>query len=287
MLIHEVCEKSSLTKKAVEYYEKQGLVQPEIGTNGYRNYSERDLSTLKEIAVLRKIGLSISEIKHVFSSDNRTAVLTKYKYLLDLKKERATEQQKSLELLIENIHIDKVKDYIDLHLNTSFTIREKLVHAFPGAFGMYLAVHFGPFLNETLDTPEKEMAYERIVNYLDRLNIPRELEERIGEFMPNQEYEEMEKMSTAMKQGLNHIEGYIKENRENIEEYLKFRYSKDFQATSAYKLQQLLSEFLTSNGYEEHVIQNLKILSSSYREYSEKLHAANEWFMKEFPGIKE
>ncbi|GIP31587.1 MerR family transcriptional regulator [Paenibacillus sp. J2TS4] len=54
MLIHEVCKKCSLTKKAIEYYEKQGLVHPEVGGNGYRNYSDKDLSLLKEISVLRR-----------------------------------------------------------------------------------------------------------------------------------------------------------------------------------------------------------------------------------------
>ena len=36
MLINEVCKECNLTKKAVEYYTEQGLIQPRIKENGYR-----------------------------------------------------------------------------------------------------------------------------------------------------------------------------------------------------------------------------------------------------------
>lgn len=35
MLINEVCKECNLTKKAVEYYTEQGLIQPRITENGY------------------------------------------------------------------------------------------------------------------------------------------------------------------------------------------------------------------------------------------------------------
>jgi len=86
MFIHEVCKKCSLTKKAIYYYEKQELIRPNIGENGYRNYSDVDVATLKEIFVLRKLGLTIFEIKNVLLSSNKDASLLKYKYLIDLKR---------------------------------------------------------------------------------------------------------------------------------------------------------------------------------------------------------
>ncbi len=42
MLINEVCKECNLTKKAVEYYTEQGLIQPRITENGYRQFSETD-----------------------------------------------------------------------------------------------------------------------------------------------------------------------------------------------------------------------------------------------------
>ena len=56
MLINEVCKECNLTKKAVEYYTEQGLIQPRITENGYRQFSETDALKLKRIAVLRGLG---------------------------------------------------------------------------------------------------------------------------------------------------------------------------------------------------------------------------------------
>ena len=53
MLINEVCKKCGLTKKAIEYYEEQGLTHPQIMGNGYRMFSEDDVIQLNKIAVLR------------------------------------------------------------------------------------------------------------------------------------------------------------------------------------------------------------------------------------------
>jgi len=59
MLIKDVCKKCKLAKKAVEYYEQQGLISPAVEDNGYRNYSDEDISVLKEIGTLRKLGISL------------------------------------------------------------------------------------------------------------------------------------------------------------------------------------------------------------------------------------
>lgn len=39
MLISEVCNLTGLTKKAISYYEQQGLIKPIRGVNRYREYS--------------------------------------------------------------------------------------------------------------------------------------------------------------------------------------------------------------------------------------------------------
>ena len=72
MLIHEVCKKCSLTKKAVEYYIEAGLISPFVQENGYRDFSAKDVDLLRKISILRNLGLSVSEIKSVFSVQNLT-----------------------------------------------------------------------------------------------------------------------------------------------------------------------------------------------------------------------
>jgi len=49
MLINEVCKRCGLTKKAIEYYEEQGLTRPQIMENGYRVFSEDDVIQLNKI----------------------------------------------------------------------------------------------------------------------------------------------------------------------------------------------------------------------------------------------
>lgn len=283
MFIHEVCKKCSVTKKAIYYYEKQGLIRPNIGENGYRNYSDEDVSTLKEIFVLRKLGLTISEINNVLLSSNKAVSLLKYKYLMDLKREKVMEQQKCLELLIENYNVDKGIEYIDIHLNRSFTIKEKLIQAFPGVYGIFLSVHFGPFLNEKADTPEKEEAYGKIVDFLDKVRITREMEEYLESVIPLTDQEVIEKMNSTFLNAVKDIENYIVNNQQEIEEYIKFRNSKAYKSTPAFKLQQLLVEFQQSSGYDEVFVENLKILSASYLEYSEKLQEANKILLERYP----
>lgn len=74
MLINEVCKECNLTKKAVEYYTEQGLIQPRITENGYRQFSETDALKLKRIAVLRGLGFSVPEIRTILENDTHTAI---------------------------------------------------------------------------------------------------------------------------------------------------------------------------------------------------------------------
>ena len=71
MLINEVCKRCGLTKKAIEYYEEQGLTRPQIMENGYRVFSEDDVIQLNKIAVLRGLGISVADIKTVLAENDR------------------------------------------------------------------------------------------------------------------------------------------------------------------------------------------------------------------------
>lgn len=49
MLRNEIQKRTALTRKAIEYYGKNGLIDPCKSENGYRHYSEKDLSVLKKL----------------------------------------------------------------------------------------------------------------------------------------------------------------------------------------------------------------------------------------------
>ena len=64
MRIKEVEQRTGLTAKAIRLYESKGLLKPARETeNDYRDYTEEDVSRLKTIAILRKLDLSVAEIK--------------------------------------------------------------------------------------------------------------------------------------------------------------------------------------------------------------------------------
>ena len=290
MLIKEVCKECSLTKKAIEYYEKQGLVCPKVSENRYRNYNSKDIYILKEISVLRRLGLSIDDIKDVLSSSNKSATLSKYKYLIDLKMEKVTVQEKCLENLIANYDIDEEIKYINSNINCLFTIKEKLVQSFPGTYGMYLSIHFGEFLNEKINSEEKEEAYSKIVNFLDsisNINITAEMEKYLESYFTIMEKTDIEKMNSHILNAVEDIDNYISKNKKSLEEYIEVRTSEEFKLSQAYKFQQLLLNYQQSNGYYETFIPNLKILSRSYCEYADKLQKGNKLLIEKYPQIKD
>lgn len=67
MKINEVVKITGLTKKAIRLYEDRGLITVERSENGYRFYSEQDVKILEQIKLLRTAGVSITDIKLLFS----------------------------------------------------------------------------------------------------------------------------------------------------------------------------------------------------------------------------
>lgn len=64
MKINEVEQTIGMTKKNIRFYEQEGLLMPSrTPGNGYRDYSAEDINTLRQIKLLRKLGISIEDIK--------------------------------------------------------------------------------------------------------------------------------------------------------------------------------------------------------------------------------
>ena len=69
MKIKQVEELVGITSKNIRFYESQGLLTPERAENGYREYHQKNIDTLKKIKLLRKLGVSVEEIKAVLNYD--------------------------------------------------------------------------------------------------------------------------------------------------------------------------------------------------------------------------
>lgn len=66
MKINEVEALVGITKKNIRFYEAEGLLTPQRNReNGYRSYSDEDVAVLRQVKLLRKLGLPLSEIRAI------------------------------------------------------------------------------------------------------------------------------------------------------------------------------------------------------------------------------
>lgn len=66
MKINEVEALVGITKKNIRFYEEKGLLTPGRNSeNGYRDYGEAEVATLRRIKLLRKLGVPIEEIRRM------------------------------------------------------------------------------------------------------------------------------------------------------------------------------------------------------------------------------
>lgn len=66
MRINEVERLVGITKRNIRFYEKEGLLSPgRSSENGYRDYSEADVETLKQVKLFRKLNLPLEEIRRL------------------------------------------------------------------------------------------------------------------------------------------------------------------------------------------------------------------------------
>ena len=67
MTIKELDERTGMTRANIRYYENEGLLHPARLENGYRDYSEADVSALEKIKLLRQLHMDLETIRAVQS----------------------------------------------------------------------------------------------------------------------------------------------------------------------------------------------------------------------------
>ena len=86
--INEVEAQVGITKKNIRFYEDQGLLKPHRNSqNGYREYGPREVEQLKQIKLLRKLGVPIEEIRQM-QSGAHTVGDGMRRHLISLERER-------------------------------------------------------------------------------------------------------------------------------------------------------------------------------------------------------
>ena len=71
MTIRETEARTGLDRATIRYYEKEGLLRPRRLENGYRDYSEADVTALLRVKLLRELGVSLEEI-HALQTGEQT-----------------------------------------------------------------------------------------------------------------------------------------------------------------------------------------------------------------------
>ncbi len=282
MLIHEVCVKTDLTKKAVEYYIEQRLICPAALENGYRDFNEADVERLKKIAVLRKLGLSALDI-HAALSDETGEALRNIAVRKGLEAQREQAKKRLLgRLSAGKIDFSGLKAQLDA-LEKGATIAEKLLIAFPGYFGRFI---FARFLNEPIVSDEQKSAYREIVAFLDgvpELIFPDDIEAFWSEATDALGAEEIGAVLEGSKRALEDIEGFLQEHKTTLEDYFAFKRSEEYTSSAAGRLQALMKDFCGSSGYYDTFIPAMKRLSAPYVQYLEQMEAANEKLLARYP----
>ena len=69
MNIAEAERRTGLTRANIRFYEKEGLLKPTRGENGYRDYTEDNVQTLRKIMLLRRLRLSVPDIRAIESGE--------------------------------------------------------------------------------------------------------------------------------------------------------------------------------------------------------------------------
>ncbi len=107
--VKEVCERFSITRKTLFYYDRTGLLKPSVrlGKQECKYYDGDALKKLESILKFRRAGLSMEELSQVIDlkdHDQIRGILLKVKERLNLEEKQKQEEMRNLDLLIRLPH---------------------------------------------------------------------------------------------------------------------------------------------------------------------------------------
>ncbi len=95
MKINEVEAQVGITKKNIRFYEEQGLLSPRRNSeNGYRDYGEAEVAVLRQIKLMRKLGVPLEEIRKMQAGG--TVADGMRRHLVTLERDRKSLEQSIL-----------------------------------------------------------------------------------------------------------------------------------------------------------------------------------------------
>lgn len=274
MRLNEVIKQVDLSKRAIKFYEEKGLLKTKRDSNGYRNYTDKDISLLKEISSYRKMGIGLSDIKEIL---NDKSVL---KQILIEKKKEITISQNELEALekfIENNNIEELYDSVDYK-----TLADAIQNSIPGFYGYYFLNHFLPYLQIRIQTKEQQEAYNRLIEFWDNTNIRIPFLMKLNSwilFKLNSKKSlivQIEQIDSQIKEMLNPTEEEYEKLKKKINDGYKLKNSIFYKYSLIGISQRKFMKELQNKGYNDIFIPSMIALSPKYKEYHNALMAINK-----------
>lgn len=285
MNIKVVSEKTRLTKKAIKYYESEGLINPlKNNVNNYREYTDNDIVKLNLIGALRAIEIPISEIKCLVEGNKCIHEI------MDDTLKKVTETISNLEktkLIISSIINKETKDYYSvgeqvrtLRETLELSITEKkelisntLIRIFPGTFGEIFVSCYEPFLSITIDNNEKKDAWLKLVELLDDLD---ELDDN-NPFIKGMSSIDIDKIKDYNEESKNNMLNLLSGDISLKEKYKKYIISFVKSINENEELKKNIIESLTKSknilsgigGMDNAFDVYLEILNADYKRYRE------------------
>ncbi|SFG54685.1 DNA-binding transcriptional regulator, MerR family [Desulfotomaculum arcticum] len=288
MKISEVQKYTGLTKKAINYYEQEGMIKPIADSNNnYRDYSQRDVDVLVQISVLRQFDIPIKRIKEIISNPemlkdflkqhlerltNEARRIEKNRYMLQLSL-RDLDSFTGLQQLTKHLSALNKAMEMDGRSKEGF-MRSQLQRIFPGNFGKMLITYYSPFLNEPVNTHEKEEAWIKIVKFLDDIDdikYSSDIKMMYEQLTEEDLIKHEQFVSMDIKKWINITEEELQLEKQKIINTIKnLTNNPEVKSTmlKSVKLSGELKSKIKSLGYYENFVDNLKVLSNNFQKYS-------------------
>lgn len=281
MKINDVIKQVDLSKRAIKYYEEQGLLSVAKDRNGYRNYTDENITTLKTISVYRKLGISIDNIRLLLKNQDWTildSVLKEKEKDLKIK----TEELAALKKFINSHNVDQAYKELDYQ-----TVSDAIQDAVPGFTGYLFIKHFLPYLQIKIHTEEQQQAYDAIIDFWDntkiRIPIGMKLVNWIMYFcMPKPSIEEMaHKMNKTLELYAHPTPEQYDTLKSQVQKGIKIKNHPLYKYSPAGFSQRKYMKELQNKGYNDIFIPNMIKLSPKYEAYHDALTKTNHRICQE------
>ncbi len=164
MTVGEAAEKTGVTVRTLQYYDREGLLSPSAESEGGRRlYTDKDLVMLHQIISLKSLGFSLNDIKHRLISLETPADVAK----------ALTEQADSIREKIEHLTasltaIEQLKEEVLQMQAVNFRKYADIIVNLQMKNNSYYLIK--RFDDDTLDHIRNRFDKESGLNFMDRFN---------------------------------------------------------------------------------------------------------------------